>query len=135
MSDSESVSVVEDVQQYVALKDQIALLTARQTEIKKRLQKAVVEHGEVDGRGHQVLEVNDPVSGVVNITNQRRVSKSLDMDVAEQILTEHEIIEECLEFVPTLNEEAIMAAFYKGTLTEDEIDRMFPAKVSYAFII
>lgn len=128
-------SITKDVQQYVLLKDQISLLNAKQAEIKKRLQTAVTEMGEVDGRGHQVLEINDPISGVNNITNQRRVSKSLDMDVAEKILEDKDILEDCLEFVPTLNEEAIMAAFYKGQLTEEDIDKMFPSKVSYAFII
>lgn len=135
MNEKDLEILKQDVQQYMAIKDQMALLTSRQSEIKKRLQKAVTDFGDVDGRGHQVLEVNDPVSGVSVITNQRRVSKSLDMETAERILTEHDIIEDCLEFVPTLNEEAIMAAFYKGQLTETEIDEMFPAKVSYAFII
>lgn len=128
-------SITQDVQAYVMIKDQIGVLTAKQTEIKKRLQTAVTELGEVDGRGHQVLEINDPISGVDKITNQRRVSKSLDMDTAEKILTERDILEDCLEFVPTLNEEAIMKSFYEGKLTESDIDAMFPSKVSYAFII
>lgn len=135
MEPSALADITSDVQQFVALKDQIALLTNRQKEIKTRLQKAVTDHGDTDGRGHQVLEINDPVSGVNTITNQRRVSKSLDENAAEKILADKDLIEECVEFVPTLNEEAIMAAFYKGQLSEADIDEMFPAKVTYAFII
>lgn len=135
MEPSELAEITQDVQQFIALKDQINLLTSRQKEIKARLQKAVTELGDTDGRGHQVLEVNDPISGVNTITNQRRVSKSLDESAAEQILTDKDLIESCIEFVATLNEEAIMAAFYKGQLTEADIDTMFPAKVSYAFVI
>jgi len=135
MEKANSDALVDDIRQYVAIKEQMTLLTARQNELKKALQKAVTELGEVDGRGHQVLEIDDPVSGVKALTNQRRVSKSLDMETAEKILTDKDIIEDCLEFIPTLNEEAIMAAFYKGELTEDDIDAMFPSKVSYAFII
>jgi len=37
--------------------------------------------------------------------------------------------------VPTLDESAIMAAFYEGYLTEEDIDAMFPAKESFAFIV
>jgi len=37
--------------------------------------------------------------------------------------------------VPMLDEDAIMSAFYSGYLTEEDIDAMFPAKVSYAFLV
>lgn len=127
--------ITKKVQQYVALKDQLDLLTKRQKEIKTDLQNAVTLHGEVDGRGHTVLEINDPVTGVDKLTQQRRISKSLDADTAEKILGDKGLLEECLEFIPTINEEAVMAAFYKGQLTEADIDAMFPSKITYAFII
>lgn len=123
------------VQQFVALKDEINLLTNRQKEIKERLITVLKEYGEVDGRGHVVLEVNDPVTGVEKITHQRKVSKSLDMDTAEKILTEKNLKEKCLVMVPTLDEAEIMASFYRGELTEEDIDAMFPSKVSYAFVV
>ena len=127
--------ITKKVQQYVALKDQLDLLTKRQKEIKADLQNSVTLYGEVDGRGHTVLEINDPVTGVDKLTQQRRISKSLDADAAEKILGDKGLLEECLEFIPTINEEAVMAAFYKGQLTEADIDAMFPSKISYAFII
>lgn len=127
--------ITKKVHQYVALKDQLDVLTKRQKEIKADLQNAVTLYGEMDGRGHMVLEVNDSVTGVDKLTQQRRISKSLDADTAEKILGDKGLLEECLEFVPTINEEAVMAAFYKGQLTEADIDAMFPSKVSYAFII
>jgi hypothetical protein len=34
-----------------------------------------------------------------------------------------------------LDESAIMSAFYEGYLTEEDIDTMFPAKESFAFIL
>lgn len=37
--------------------------------------------------------------------------------------------------VPQIDEAAIMAAFYEGYLTEEDIDTMFPSKVTYAFIV
>ena len=127
--------VLENVRQYVAIKDQLTLLTNRQKDIKGKLQDAVSSYGDVDGRGHTVLEVNDPITGIDKLTQQRRISKSLDADAAEKILGDKGLLEECLEFIPTINEEAVMAAFYKGQLTEADIDAMFPSKVSYAFII
>ena len=97
--------------------------------------KAVEELGEVDGRGHRVLELPHEVAGVAKLTQQRRVSKTLDMDAAEKILEDKGLLDECVEYVPVINEEAVMAAFYKKQLTEEDIDAMFPAKVSYAFLV
>lgn len=129
MSDKQSLT--NEAKQYIALKEQIKFLSDRQSEIKKRLNEAVQELGEVDGRGHVTLELDEDIK----ITNQRRVSKTLNMDVADQLLTERGIKEDCIIMIPTVSEDAIMAAFYKGQLSEEDIDSMFPAKVSYAFVL
>lgn len=128
-------SIKEQIRQYVALKDQSDLLSSRQNEIKKRLTAAIDADGQTDDRGHIILEVEDEVSGIKKIMKQRRVSKTLDMDVAEKILSERGIKDTCIKMVPMLDEAAIMAAFYEGYLSEADIDTMFPAKVSYAFIL
>lgn len=135
MEQNELSEIQAQARTYVALKDQIGTLTKRQSEAKALLVKAVTTHGEVDGRGHIVLEINDPVTGIDKLTQQRRVSKALDMDAAEKILEEKGLLEDCVEYVPTIDEEAVMAAFYKGQLTEADIDAMFPSKVTYAFLI
>jgi hypothetical protein len=57
------------------------------------------------------------------------------MDIAEKIIQEKGLTERCIKMVPTLDEAEIMASFYRGELTEDDIDAMFPSKVSYAFIV
>ena len=50
--------LTRNVQQYVSLKDEINLLTNRQKEIKTRLVDLLKEYGEVDSKGHVVLEVD-----------------------------------------------------------------------------
>jgi len=57
------------------------------------------------------------------------------MDVAEKILGEKNLKEQCIKMVPMLDEAEIMASFYRGDLTEEDIDAMFPSKVSYAFVV
>lgn len=128
-------SVKDEVRQYVALKDQIDLISTRQSEIKKRLIEAVDELGEFNDRGHKVLALDDDSINVATLTKQRKVSNPLDMDVAETLLTKRGIKDTCIKMVPTLDESAIMAAFYSGHLSEADIDAMFPEKVSYAFIV
>ena len=92
------------------------------------------QDGETDGKGHKVLDLGEDFMGVTQLIRQRKTSKTFDMETAERILQEKNIYEKCITMVPTLNEDAIMAAFYDKVLTEEEIDSMFPTKVSYAFL-
>jgi hypothetical protein len=124
-------AVVEDVKQFTVLKDQITQLTERQTIIKKRLTETIDEFGVEDEKGHIVLNYNEDQQ----IMKQRRVSKNLDLAAAEIILNKKGIKDTCIKMIPTLDESAIMAAFYNGHLSEEDIDTMFPSKVSYAFIV
>jgi hypothetical protein len=130
----ENKELKDNIRQYLALKDQLDLITKRQTEIKQRLIE-VVDAVEADDRGHRVLSVEDETVGEVTLTRQRRVSKSLNMDVAEEILTKKGIKDTCIKMVPIIDEGAIMAAFYENYLTEEDIDLMFPSKISYAFLL
>lgn len=127
--------LTRNVQQYVSLKDEIRHLTNRQTEIKTRLVEVLKEYGETDSRGHIVLDVDDKITGVSKIMHQRKVIKNLDMDIAEKIIQEKGLTERCVKMVPTLDEAEIMASFYRGELTEEDIDTMFPSKIVYAFIV
>lgn len=124
-------SLTNEAKQYIALKEQIKFLTERQTEIKDRLKSAVAEIGEVDGRGHIVLKLDENLK----ITNQRKESRALNEDFAINLLKEKGIYEECIKVVEVLQEDAIMAAVYKDQITEAEVDEMFPTKVTYAFLL
>jgi hypothetical protein len=130
----EQTELKRNVRQYLALKGELEVLTTRQLEIKKRLIE-VVEEAPANDNGHRLLSVEDDIVGGVTLTRQKKVSKNLDMDVAEEILTKKGIKDTCIKMVPMLDEAAIMAAFYDGYLTEEDIDTMFPAKVTYAFLV
>lgn len=129
------IDLKRTIRQYLSLKDEVDLLSKRQSELKKRLSDAVDSSGETDDRGHITLNVEDDIKGDVKLTRQKRVSKTLDLQVAEEILTKRGIKDACIKMVPTLDEAAIMAAFYEDRLTEEDIDAMFPAKTSYAFLV
>jgi hypothetical protein len=123
-------SIKQTVQQYLALKKEADLLSDRTTEIKKRLTADVEAYGEENDRGHIVLDVENAV-----LTKQRKVTKNLDMDVAEQMLKKRGIYDRCVKMEPVLQENEILACVYTGELSEEDIDIMFPAKVSYAFLV
>jgi hypothetical protein len=118
------------VKQYLALKQEMKFLSERESELKSRLLESLKLLGEVNAKGHTVLEVDG-----VTLTNQRKVSNPIDVEVAEKIIKEKGLEDTCMPKKPTLDSEAIMAALYKKELTEEEIAIMFPDKVSYAFIV
>ena len=120
----------ETVKQYVSLKEQMKFLSERELELKKSLLEAVEKLGEVDGKGHRKLEVD----GVL-LTQQRKVSNPLDAELAEQLITEKGLLDVCMPLVRRLDQEAIMAAFYRKEFTEQEIMDMLPEKVTYAFVV
>jgi hypothetical protein len=126
---------LEQVRQSVMLKDKIDQLNSLQSEVRSTLKDGVKELGEEDSRGHIVVEVDDDTTGIRKVMHQRKVSKALDIEVAENILKEKNIHERCVTMVPVLNEDEIMAAFYEGLITEEDIDAMFPAKISWALVM
>jgi hypothetical protein len=123
-------SVKQTLKQYLALKAETDLLADRAAELKKRLTEGVEELGKVDDRGHTILEIDG-----TKLTKQRKVSKPLDIDIATTLLKEKNLYEKCVELVPVLQDNEILACVYTGELTEADIDTMFPSKVSYAFLV
>ena len=124
----------KNARQFLTLKGEMSALADRQSELKKRMTQDL-DAVEPNESGHRVVEFEDDTIGNIKITKQRRVSKTLDMDIADQILTSKGIKNTCVKMIPTLDEAAIMAAFYEGYLTEEDIDAMFPAKETFAFIV
>ena len=118
------------VKQYLALKEEMGFLAEREIELKKRLLEVVEKIGEVNGKGHMVLEVDG-----VTLTKQRKVSNPLDSELAEKLITEKGLLDTCMPMVRKLDQEAIMAAFYRKEFTEQEIMDMLPEKITYAFVI
>jgi hypothetical protein len=124
-----------DIRQFATLKEQVDLITKRMNEVKKNLTDAVDTYGEVDGRGHIVLELGDESVGVVSLTKQRRATPSPDMEAIERILKEKELWDRCIVMVPEVNKDEVMAASFDNLLSEEEIQEMYPLNVSYAFFM
>lgn len=124
-----------EVQQYIALKDQIDMLGERRDEIKKRLTSAVEQLGSVNDKGSFVLDVNDELTGTKAVVKQRRVSKVLNEKQAEKILRDKNIFETCTKQITVLDPDVIMSKYYDGELSDDDIDAMFPEKVVWALVL
>jgi uncharacterized protein (DUF1810 family) len=125
----------KEVQQYVFLKDEVTNLETRVGQIKKRIIGAVEQLGEANDKGSLVLPINDEKSGTANVVKQRRVSKQFDEDTANKILSDKGLFESCTETITVLDQDAVMAAYYNGLLTDEDIEVMFPEKVTWALIL
>lgn len=126
--------ILVTVKQYMNLKRRIDDLTKEQIVLKGELSDIVDKEGEPDDKGHVWLQLPDEVEGVSSLKRERRVSQSLDMDAAILILTQKGLAERCIKPVPTIAEDEVMAALYEGKLTEEDVDTMFPKKITWAFI-
>lgn len=124
-----------EVRQYVALKDEQTALTSRIDEIKKRLSTYAEELGSPNDKGSFVYPVNDELTGTKSVVRQRRVSKVFSESTANTLLTEKGIFEECTKTITVLDEDAVMAAYYEGKLTDADIDTMFPEKITWALVL
>ena len=124
-----------EVQQYVTLKDEAEAITERVNTIKKRLTSYIEDLGEPNEKGSIVLTVDDERTGTRSIVKQRRVSKQFDEDKANAILQSKGVFETCTKTITVLDQDAVMAAYYEGKLTDDDIDTMFPEKVTWAIVL
>lgn len=124
-----------EVQQYVTLKDEAEAITERVNTIKKRLTGYIEDLGEPNEKGSIVLPIDEERTGVRSIVKQRRVSKQFDEDKAHTILESKALFEACTKTVVVLDQDAVMAAYYEGKLTDEDIDTMFPEKVTWALIL
>lgn len=124
-----------EVKQYVSLKDEVTSLESRINVLKKRLFTYAEDLGDTNEKGSLVLPLQDEESGIKAVVKQRRVSKVFDEDTANNLLQERGLFESCTKTVTVLDQDAVMAAYYDGKLTDDDIDTMFPEKVTWALVL
>lgn len=126
--------ILSKVQQFITIKRQIEDLTKEQTQIKTFLSDLVDKEGEPDDKGHLWYPLEEEVDGYRSLQRQRKVSQSLDPEEASRILNEKGLADRCYSMQPVLNEDQVMSCLYEGKLTEEDIDKMFPKKITWAFI-
>jgi hypothetical protein len=125
----------QEVQQYVSLKEDVSFIEERVATLRKRILATVEELGEPNEKGSLVLPINDAKTNTGNVVKQRRVSKVFDEDKADNLLKEKGLFESVTKTITVLDQDAVMAAYYDGKLTDEDIESMFPEKVSWALIL
>jgi hypothetical protein len=129
---SDPNSLEAQVREYVKVKATIDQMETRQRELREALFAQLDEEGFEDDKGNVIIELDSAIDDVVRIEKQRRVTRKLDEDIAEEIIKDHDLGDVVYKTIRVIDEDALMAQMYEGNLSEEEVDRMFPSKVVWA---
>jgi hypothetical protein len=128
-------SVEAQVREFKYLKKETDELGKRSKVIRDDLMKLVENTGFEDDQGHYWLEFDDGIDGTDALQRQRRVSRSLDEDQAEEVLKTAGIWEECTDLVRVVNEDRVMQALYDEKLNDVAVDKIYPPKITWALVL
>jgi hypothetical protein len=120
------------VTEYIRLKASMKIMESRTKELNKLITQKIDQDGYEDAEGNWLIDLESPIDGISRLEKMRKSSRKLDETVAETIIAAAGIEEEVYEMVKTLSEEKLMAAYYDGKITEQQLDEMFPVAVSWA---
>lgn len=129
------------VRQYASIQAQEKVLAPRKKELRDRLLALAKAEGVPDDKGHLRFMFPEPVEGIAGLKVENRVSRTLDEEKAEEVLKSIVVDvdgvtlwDECIEYVPQLDEDAVMAAHYNGVISQEQIDEMYPISITEAFV-
>jgi hypothetical protein len=122
------------IREYIKLRNAIDALDKRSKELRDGLMDHITDKGEEESNGSIRLSLPAAVDGVVALERQRRAKRELDEIKAEEIANDLGIRNDIYKMVEVLDEDALMAAHYEGKITEEQLDEMFPTKVTWALV-
>jgi hypothetical protein len=120
------------VREYLKLKSSMDFMESRVKELRTKIFEKMDLEGDPDDKGNINLFLDQEIDGVSRLEKQRRVSRKLNEALAETIIDEAGIGNEVYETKRVINEDALMAAFYEEKITEEQLEDMFPATITWA---
>jgi hypothetical protein len=115
-------------QEFKKSKEGIEALTKRQNDMKAELVKAIQDNGYEDDKGHKWFKVGD-----IELKYERRVSRSLNMEAAEQWARGLGIWDDLKKVVEQLDEDKLLGYAWNHKEQEDTIQNFYVEKESWAF--
>ena len=125
-------SLEAQVREYGKVKSSMEILETRSKELRTKLFEHLDAEGEEDDKGNVQLELPEAIDGITRLEKQRRTTRKLDEMTAETIIEQAGLEDEVYEMKRVINEDALMAAYYEGKITEEQLDEMFPTNVVWA---
>jgi hypothetical protein len=101
-------------------------------ELREKIFAYLEEEGLEDEKGNIQLPLEAPIDGVLRIEKSGRRTRKLDDEKAAEIIEAAGIADDVYKMVRVIDEDALMASYYEGKVTEEQIDEMFPVTVTWA---
>jgi len=120
------------VKEFLRTKELLQDLEKKNKELRDKLMEKIDEDGLEDDKGNVLFEFEQPVDGCVRLEKQRRTSRKLDEEKAEELITKYSLEDDVYKYVRVVDEDALMASYYEDKITEEELDEMFPVVVTWA---
>lgn len=120
------------ITEYIRLVASIDHMDDRRKELREKIFAYLEDEGYEDDKGNIQLPLATPIDGVLRLEKSGRRTRKLDELKAEEIIESAGIADDVYKMVRVIDEDALMAAYYEGKVTEDQIDEMFPTSVVWA---
>jgi hypothetical protein len=127
--------LVAKFQSWVLMRDEVDSLTANLNQIRDECLTAIEARGYRDHKGSQYLKLPGVIGqkGFASLKRERRATKHVDVEVAENITRSRGIYDACFPAVPTLDEEELYVQYQKGKLSAKDMDSIFTWAYSFSF--
>ena len=144
---SEKGDLVNTLREYLGNRSLRERSSYHEDKLKKELMSHLESEGTPEGDGHRVIELDQPEEYfavkagnpepklVTGIKRQRRVSQPMNEERTLALLKEKGLLDQCTEVVVVLNEDAILAANYDGTISDDDLATLYDENESFAFLL
>jgi hypothetical protein len=136
--------IASKFRQHLVLRLQSESIAKQADLLKKEIVGAIEAQGYQDDKGHYWLDLDETVTvdgwGTSRrLQRQKRVAQPMDEDTVETIATKKGLW--CLgekggilTQIIVIDEDELRKAYFEGKFTKAEFDKMFPQKVTWAFV-
>lgn len=131
---SNDEAIIKKFSEWSRLKQIVEDFTKKMNGIRDELAPIIEQEDHKDDKGNFRIDLPEPVDGYVALQRQRRVSQKLDIEAAEELLSQRQLKDRCYKMVPVLDEDEVMACLYEDLLSPEDVDTMFPKTITYAFV-
>jgi hypothetical protein len=129
--------MVEKLRLWVHLRTQMERTQGQLNHLRDELNAHVDQFGYSDESGHLRLEIDRPFEfggkRYEGIKRERRVSRTLNEERAQSLAQAKGLLERLFPMRPVLDADELYVLYEEGLLTENEIDDLFDARVTWAF--
>lgn len=129
--------IIPVFRQWAMLKAQSDAMIREQNKLRDQVINAVEARGYRDHKGSQYIDLPFPLPvgelEYTRIKRECRTSISADPDIAAEVTRERGCYDRAFPPVPTLQPDELYVLLQEGVLTEDDLDRIFVKRVTFAF--